>query len=81
MQIAGNGSSAQTLRWFHDRVTTELPLAWVVSVPLMAYRLAMLAWALWIAWALLSWLRWGWGAFSAGGLWRAEARGWRLKRG
>jgi hypothetical protein len=81
MQIAGNGSSAQALRWFHDRAAAELPLAWVVSVPLMAYRLAMLAWALWIAWALLSWLRWGWGAFSAGGLWRAGARGWRLKRG
>jgi hypothetical protein len=80
MQIAGNGSSAQMLRWFHDRAAAELPLAWVVSVPLMAYRLAMLAWALWIAWALLSWLRWGWSAFSAGGLWRASARGWRLHR-
>jgi hypothetical protein len=80
MQIAGNGSSAQTLRWFHDLTGDELPIVWVVSAPLMAYRLAMLAWALWIAWALISWLRWGWNAFAAGGLWRAAARGWRLRR-
>jgi len=33
--------------------------AWVISVPLLVYRLAMLAWALWLALALLRWLRWG----------------------
>ena len=30
----------------------------------------MLAWALWLANSLLNWLRWGWGCFSADGLWR-----------
>jgi len=30
----------------------------------------MLAWALWIVLSLLSWLRWGWGAFTHGGGWR-----------
>jgi hypothetical protein len=30
----------------------------------------MLAWALWIAAALLSWLRWGWDCYSEGGLWK-----------
>jgi hypothetical protein len=35
----------------------------------MAWRLAMLAWALWLARALLGWLKWGWAAFSAGALW------------
>jgi hypothetical protein len=80
MQIGGNGSTAQSLRWYHDRAGAQLPKTWVISVPLAVYRLAMLAWALWIAWALLSWLRWGFGAFSAGGLWRASARAWRLSR-
>ncbi len=80
MQISGNGSTAHVLRWYHDRAGMELPRTWVVSVPLFVYRLAMLGWAMWIAWALLSWLRWGWGAFSAGGLWRPEARAWRLSR-
>src|SRR5262249_48036563 len=80
MQISGNGSTAQALRWYHDRAGSHLPATWVISVPLAVYRLAMLAWALWISWALLAWLRWGFGAFSAGGLWRASARAWRFSR-
>jgi hypothetical protein len=70
MQLAGNGSSADSLRWFTDRSGDTLPEARMLSVPLMVYRGAMLAWALWIALALLGWLRWGWGAFSAGGAWK-----------
>lgn len=34
------------------------------------YRIAMLAWALWLALALLRWLRWGWSCFSHDGIWR-----------
>jgi hypothetical protein len=80
MQISGNGSTAELLRWYHDRSGPELPRTWVVSVPLAAYRFAMLAWALWIASALLWWLRWGFAAFGSGGIWRASARVWRLRR-
>lgn len=68
MQISGNGSSAEQLRWFHDRAADALPQMWAISVPLMVYRLAMLLWALWLASALLAWLNWGWGCFSEGGL-------------
>ncbi|MGH7896838.1 MAG: hypothetical protein ACREQQ_02735 [Candidatus Binatia bacterium] len=78
MQIAGNGSSSPVLRWYHDWTAESWPRTWVVSVPLFVYRLAMLAWALWLAWALSGWLRWGWGAFSDGGLWRSGASAWRL---
>jgi hypothetical protein len=74
MQIAGNGSSARLLRWYQDIAGDTLPRAWVISVPLLVYRLAMLAWALWVAQALLRWLRWGWGCFTAGGLWRPVRR-------
>jgi hypothetical protein len=34
------------------------------------YRFLMLAWALWIAAALIRWLRWGWRQFSEGGCFR-----------
>ncbi|MEN9797360.1 MAG: hypothetical protein RL653_1056 [Pseudomonadota bacterium] len=68
MQVEGNDSSAQLLRWFEDRSAGTWPQGFVLSVPLMAYRLAMLAWALWLARALLRWVRWAWGAFTAGGL-------------
>lgn len=70
MQIAGNGSSAWQLNWYADRADATLPRAWVLSAPLMAYHLLMLAWALWLAFALLGWLRWGWQCFSRNGLWK-----------
>jgi len=46
-------------------------VASVVSVPIAFYRTAMLAWALWLARALLGWLRWGFESWSAGGVWRS----------
>jgi hypothetical protein len=70
MQIAGNGSDAYHLIWYQDRLDAALPRPWVVSAPLWLYRALMLAWALWLANTLLNWLRWGWGCYAAGGLWR-----------
>lgn len=69
MQIAGNQSSAFKLNWFQDRNTELLPTATIISVPLMAYRLLMLLWSLWLAVSLLNWLKWGWSCFSSNGLW------------
>lgn len=74
MQVRGNGSTAAVLRWFQDRTTTDFPQAWVFSAPMLVYRGAMLAWSLWMALALLSWLKWGWRAFATGGLWKASPR-------
>jgi hypothetical protein len=58
------------LRWFADRQAGALPRPWVFSAPLWIYRVAMLAWALWLARALLRWVRWCWQSFSAGAIWR-----------
>ena len=82
MQVEGNGSSGYLLRWYQDRSGPELPGAWVVSVPLWVYRGLMLAWALWLAFAVLGWLRWGWDAYRTGGLWRpVSLLPGRLRRG
>jgi hypothetical protein len=70
MQVSGNGSSESLLRWFQDRTTTAYPTAWVLSVPMLVYRGAMLLWSLWMALSLISWLKWGWQAFSVFGLWK-----------
>ena len=70
MQITGNGSSASMLHWYQDRSNGILPRPWVLSVPLLFYRLAMLLWSLWLSVAMLTWLRWGWSCFSEGGLWK-----------
>jgi len=43
----------------------------VISVSLWWYKLAMLAWALWLSFALLRWLPWAWNAFRADGWWRS----------
>jgi hypothetical protein len=70
MQVRGNGSSLDELRWFQDRSEGSLPTPWVLSVPILVYRGLMLAWALWTALAIVSWLKWGWGAFGVGGMWK-----------
>jgi len=70
MQVSGNLSNAYDLKWYQDRTEQALPVAWVVSVPLLVYRVLMLLWSLWLAFALLRWLKWGWTAFSTHGLWR-----------
>ncbi|MCC6296128.1 MAG: hypothetical protein IT469_05425 [Pseudomonadales bacterium] len=73
MQVTGNGSSHLDYRWYQDRTQTGLPQGAVFSLPLWSYRLAMLAWSLWLAFALLGWARWGWDCLTQGGLWRRGA--------
>jgi hypothetical protein len=70
MAVAGNGSHAYALRWFADRSEDALPLAHAISLPLWVHEIAMLAWALWLASALVGWLRRGYEAWSRGGYWR-----------
>jgi len=73
MYVTGNGSDAQLLRWFADRSADALPVAGAISLPLWVYKLAMLAWALWLAWAVVDWLRRGFAAWQRGGYWRSPA--------
>ncbi|MGA9333352.1 MAG: hypothetical protein WBV39_03650 [Rudaea sp.] len=70
MHVTGNGSTAHELRWFIDRSTNALPQASAISVPLWVYKLLMLAWALWLANALIGWLRDGFAAWTRDGYWR-----------
>jgi hypothetical protein len=74
MQIAGTQSTPFNLNWYQDRNAAQLPIVTVISLPIMAYRLLMLGWSLWLAMALLSWLKWGWQCFSEGGLWKEKER-------
>jgi len=70
MQIGGNDSTGSVLRWYVDRSGSATDSGWVFWVPIWIYRVAMLIWALWIARALLGWLRWGWESVSVPELWR-----------
>jgi hypothetical protein len=70
MQVAGGGSTAASLVWTWDRVAGPLPEALVVSAPMAVFRGLMLAWAVWLAWSLLRWLRFAFDALTEGGGWR-----------
>ena len=74
MQIAGNGSEPMLLRWYQDRAAAVLPQPWLLSLSLWLYRAVMLAWSLWVAQALVGWLRWAWQQWSAGGYWLSRSR-------
>jgi len=72
MNIVGNGSSSNLLRWYQDASDNTLPRAWVFSVPMFAYRVAMLAWALWISFGLVVILKWGWKHFTEPTIWHSS---------
>jgi hypothetical protein len=72
MHIAGYRSDAAQLNWFADRATDALPQASAVSLPMWVYKLLMLAWALWLANALIGWLRNAWAAWTHGGYWQSR---------
>jgi hypothetical protein len=70
MNIVGNGSSPALLRWYQDVSDATLPRGWVFSIPMLTYRIAMLAWALWISFWLINILKWGWQQFSSQQMWQ-----------
>ncbi|MFO1461729.1 MAG: hypothetical protein U1G08_20290 [Verrucomicrobiota bacterium] len=72
MFITGNDSSRTVLRWYLDRSGAVLPEPGCLSVSIWWYRFLMLLWALWLATALIRWLRLGWEHFSAGGFTRSR---------
>lgn len=75
MHVAGNPFDAWNLHWAADQTDSVLPQGGVLSVSLWVYKIAMLLWALWLANALIGWLRWGFEAWSCGGYWRkAQAK-------
>jgi hypothetical protein len=73
MQMAGNGSSTFELFWYQDHCSGRLPQGWIISFPLWVYRIAMLAWSLWLAFSLPKWTVWGWRIFIADGFWKGKA--------
>lgn len=70
MYITGNGSFQGELLWFAPSSDATIPRPWVVSISVWYYRLLMLAWALWLANALLGWLQAWWIAMNQGSFWR-----------
>ena len=72
MHIAGHQSYGTELGWFADRSESVLPFASAFTVPMWIYKVLILAWALWLSFALLRWLPWVWQRFSSNGFWRSK---------
>jgi hypothetical protein len=70
MRIQDPTYEYSALNWFHDRVDSELPRPLVISTSLWFYKAAMLAWALWLSFALVRWVRQAWQSYNVSGLWR-----------
>ncbi|MDJ0750089.1 MAG: hypothetical protein QNJ11_11425 [Woeseiaceae bacterium] len=75
MHVAGHGSFGNDLNWFADRSDSALPGASAFTVPMWVYKTLILAWALWLSFALLRWLPWVWQCFSGDGFWRKRVKG------
>ncbi|MDA1086598.1 MAG: hypothetical protein O2901_06240 [Verrucomicrobia bacterium] len=74
MFIRGNNSTQTALQWFQPRGTNALPEPGILSISVWYYRLLMLGWALWLAAALIRWLKWSWVQFTEGGFWKRGPR-------
>ncbi len=74
MHVAGFQSTGQRLSWFADQAAAVTPEASAWSLPLWTYKALILAWALWLSFALVRWLPWVWECFSGSGLWRQAQR-------
>ncbi len=60
------------LSWFEDQSAGTTPEVATISVSLWFYKAAMLAWALWLSFALLRWLPWAWKSFTHDGMWKGK---------
>lgn len=72
MHVTGNDSWGNYLSWFADRSESTIPVATAMSVPMWIYKGLILAWALWLSFALLKWLPWTWQCFARDGFFRSR---------
>ncbi len=72
MHVVGHNSYGGALNWFADGSDSALPVAAAMSAPMWLYKTLILAWALWLSFALLRWLPWVWQCFSTDGYWRGK---------
>lgn len=60
------------LWWFTDQAPGSIEPPTVISAPMWLYRTLFFAWACWLTFAMVGWLRRGFSACMNGGAWRRE---------
>lgn len=72
MFVSGNASMPSHLLWYQDRSAPVLAQPALLSLPVWVYRGLVMAWALWLAVAIIRWLPWIGSCLKRHGLWRAS---------
>jgi hypothetical protein len=80
MGIRGYRSGAGNLNWFADQSGPQLPVVEIFSLPILVYRVLMLAWALWLAYVLIRCLARGLAAWLGNGYWKKTGGIWRRSK-
>jgi hypothetical protein len=70
--VTGLRSSSNNLYWYIQSWNGENKTPWFISLPIEYYRIMILSWGVWLAFSLMSWLKWMWTEFSKDGYWRKE---------
>jgi len=71
MGIADLNYGGGAMWWFLDQTEGVIEAPTIISAPMWVYRLLFFAWACWMAFALVRWLRWAFNAWKTNDLWRA----------
>jgi hypothetical protein len=79
MHINGPNSGPAMLYWYQDWARGPIQAAGVTSLPLIAYNILMMIWALYAAIATTRLSGWAWQAYSRGGVWNYSPRLPRFK--
>ena len=72
--VSGLGSNANYLYWYIQSWDGVTKTPSTLTLPLSAYHGMMLVWAVWLAFSLMSWLKWMWREYSKGGYWMNEVK-------
>ena len=72
MQITGNQSDSSMFHWYSDEIAQFLPEVSVISLPNWIYLILMLAWSLWLAFAIVRWSISAWQQLNGPYLWNTS---------
>lgn len=72
MFILGSNYHTGNLDWYIQTWNGENKNPWIFSLPLNYYKIIILCWAVWLAFSIMSWLKWMWTEYSKGGYWKKK---------
>lgn len=68
--VYGINSNKSSLFWYIQSWNGVDKNPWILSVPLDIYRILILSWGVWLAFSLISWIKWMWVVYSKDGYWK-----------